>query len=61
MRLILALLLTSAFGCASLNHIEHKQVNENSFIIKQRLADDILCIKESEDETVCYHVTGKSK
>lgn len=61
MRLVLALIMTSAFGCASLNQIEHKQVNDNSFIIKQRLSDDILCIKKDKDKTVCYHVTGESK
>ena len=61
MRLILTLLLISSFGCASLNQIEHKRVNENSFIIKQRLSDDILCIKKDKNKTVCYHVSGESK
>ena len=60
-KFVLALSLLILAGCSSLNHVRHEQLTSDSFIIKQRLQDDILCIKKDKTETTCYHVTGKGE
>jgi len=60
-KFVLALSLLMLAGCSSLNHVRHEQLTSDSFIIKQRLQDDILCIKKSKTETSCYHITGKGE
>ena len=56
-RFSLLLVLTMGTGCATFNQLEHKQVNRDTFLIKQSVNSNILCVK-ANDNVQCFYVDG---